>query len=97
MLAVPEHSSKAQQRHVSMPNTPTTTPGTVVDAATFVADQHPRSDQLILPVMAWPCSMHCACRVSWTPTMPFRCVFHTSACLPHVPHCLTCLRNRARF
>ena len=42
MLPVPDHVNEAQQRHVSEPNTPTAAPGTVVDAATFVADQQPR-------------------------------------------------------
>ena len=42
MLLLPEHGSAAQQRQVSEPDTPPAVPGTVVDAATFVADQHPR-------------------------------------------------------
>ncbi len=42
MLSVPEHGRGAQQRQVSDPSTSTAAPGTVVNAASFVADQHPR-------------------------------------------------------
>ena len=42
MLPVPGHGREAQQRQMAEANTSTVVPGTVVDAASFVADQHPR-------------------------------------------------------
>lgn len=54
MLPLPEHGSEAQQRQASEPNTTPAVPGTVVDAATFVADQHPRlTPGLYLPFRAF--------------------------------------------
>ena len=42
MLPVADHNGEAQQPQTSQPSTPTPFAGNIVDAASFVAHQHPR-------------------------------------------------------
>ena len=87
MLPVPGHGRGAQQRQASEPNSSTTVPGTVVDAATFVADQHPRLVKVSLMPL-WPlvmtllCSLQCGWRRSCA------CEWHSSELKLPEPNCV---------